>query len=98
MQNASPSWARSSLVFLTLLTQEIQMLDQRCRDVSVATYTCIVSSAKGFDRVQQEKSVKFLYHVGLVERDKGRSTIIRRNIDRKDTRLREDEEPRAGKK
>lgn len=47
----------------------LQVLLQRCRDVSCDVYACFIDYAKAFDRCQHQKMVTALQRVGLDEKD-----------------------------
>ena len=47
----------------------IQVLIQRCRDVSVDVYACFIDYQKAFDRVKHNKLVEILLELGLDGKD-----------------------------
>ena len=47
----------------------IQVLFQRCKDMSCDVYACFIDYQKAFDRVQYQKTVEVLQNIGLDDRD-----------------------------
>lgn len=47
----------------------MQVLIQRCRDVSCDVYICFIDYAKAFDRCQHEKMISALQRIGIDDRD-----------------------------